>query len=94
MLAGLADVDARSRRQWGGDFIGLTEPQQVGILTTLDGELQALKAGKEPTEKHFFQRIKGLTLYGYYTSEAGMTQELNYSMIPGRYDACTPLRPR
>jgi hypothetical protein len=94
MLAGLADVDARSRRHAGRDFIGLTEPQQVAILKALDDELQALKQRKEATGKHFFQRIKGLTLYGYYTSEAGMKQELEYTVIPGRYDPCASLRPR
>jgi gluconate 2-dehydrogenase gamma chain len=94
MLAGLADVDTRSRRQWNGDFIALEESQQVAILAGLDGELEASRQQKESTEKNFFQRFKGLTLYGYYTSEPGMKEELQYAVIPGRYDPCAPMRPR
>lgn len=93
MLADLEDVDTRSRQRWSRDFIALAEPEQVELLTTLDGELQAMKQRKESTSKNFFQRIKGLTLYGYYTSEAGMKEELQYVAIPGRYDPCSPVRP-
>ena len=37
----------------------------------------------------FWHQIKFLTLYGYYTSEIGVTQELRSVIIPGRYDPCT-----
>lgn len=37
---------------------------------------------------HFFDQVKWLTLYGYYTSEVGVTQELGTLVIPGRYDPC------
>jgi gluconate 2-dehydrogenase gamma chain len=36
----------------------------------------------------FWHQIKFLTLYGYYTSKIGVTQELRSVMIPGRYDPC------
>jgi hypothetical protein len=93
MLADLENVDARSRQKWSSDFVGLPEAQQIELLTELDGELQALKQRKESTGKNFFQRIKGLTLYGYYNSEVGMKEELKYVVIPGRYDPCLPVRP-
>lgn len=93
MLADLANVDTRSRQKWNRDFIALTEVDQVELLTALDGELQAMKQRKESTGKNFFQRIKGLTLYGYYNSEVGMKEELAYVVIPGRYDPCAPMRP-
>ena len=93
-LAGLAEVDTRSRREGNKDFVGLTAEQQTAILAALDAELQASRERKEPTEDNFFRRFKGLTLYGYYTSEPGMKLELQYAVIPGRYDPCTPMRPR
>jgi gluconate 2-dehydrogenase gamma chain len=36
----------------------------------------------------FWHQIKFLTLYGYYTSKIGVTQELRSVVIPGRYDPC------
>jgi hypothetical protein len=36
----------------------------------------------------FWHQIKFLTLYGYYTSKVGVTQELKSVVIPGRYDPC------
>lgn len=37
---------------------------------------------------HFMYQLKRLTLTGYFTSEAGMIGELDYQIIPGRYDGC------
>ena len=93
-LEDLEGIDTRSRSRGNRDFLQLAEEAQVALLVELDGELQAMKQRKEPTGKNFFQRIKGLTLYGYYNSEPGMKEELRYVMIPGRYDPCAPVVPR
>jgi hypothetical protein len=37
----------------------------------------------------FWHQVKFLTVYGYYTSKIGVTQELRSVVIPGRYDPCT-----
>jgi hypothetical protein len=87
-LRGLADVDERAGAAFGQAFLALTEPQQAAILTGLDAESRAMPAGS-PT--HFFRRIKGLTLYGYYTSEIGSTQELHEVFMPGRYEGDLPV---
>lgn len=82
-LRGLADLDARG-------FVEAAPSQQIATLSGLDAELQALRdaGANERAEQHFFHRIKYLTLWGYYTSEVGVEQELRYVMIPGRYDPC------
>jgi hypothetical protein len=36
--------------------------------------------------------VRGLTLIGYYTSEAGATGELNFQIIPARHDGCVDVR--
>lgn len=41
----------------------------------------------------FFTILKDLTLTGYFTSEIGCTQALEYVAVPGRYDGCVPLKP-
>lgn len=87
-LEGLAGVDARSRTTFGSDFNTLAPAQQAALLHGLDAEVAALReSGGDPGE-HFFQQVKWLTLYGYYTSEVGLTQELHYVTVPGRYDPC------
>jgi hypothetical protein len=93
-LAGLADVDARSRDLFGRDFVAATDPQRAAIVAGLDAELTALRrAGKDAKpERHFFHQMKSLTLYGYYTSEIGAA-ETHYEIIPGSYDGCVPLPP-
>jgi hypothetical protein len=37
--------------------------------------------------------MKGLTVTGYFTSEIGATQALEYLPIPGKFEACIPLKP-
>jgi hypothetical protein len=37
---------------------------------------------------NFYLIFRDLTLTGYYTSEAGATQELHFEMIPDHYDGC------
>lgn len=89
-MQGLANLDVRSREKFGKDFVDGTEPDQVALLTELDNEVQAMRSRNQSTQQNFYHRLKGLTLYGYYTSEAGMTQELHDQIIPGRYDGCAP----
>lgn len=90
-MAGLANLDERSRAAFEKDFIGCTPPQQTEILQDLDYELARLRDTKSDTSKNFFQAMKWLTLMGYYTSEAGATSELHYRVVPGRYEPCYPL---
>jgi hypothetical protein len=91
--AGIADVDTRSRTLFGADFVSAAEPQRTAILNTLDAEVEALRRGKAHPEDHFFQRVKSLTLFGYYTSEIGMIQELGFEMVPGSFDGCILFAP-
>jgi Gluconate 2-dehydrogenase subunit 3 len=88
-LRGLSDVDSRSQADFAKPFIELAEPQQTAILTGLEAEARAMPRGS-PTP--FFSRIKDLTLFGYYTSEIGVRQELGVVFMPGRYDGAAPVR--
>src|SRR5436853_225628 len=87
-LKGLADVDARARTAFGGDFLSATDAQRGTILTQLDAEAQR---GGERGPPPFFHLMKWVTVYGYCTSEVGATAELHYEVIPGSYDGCTEL---
>jgi hypothetical protein len=51
---------------------------------------------KAPTPVDYqasYRRLRGLVLFGYYTSEIGGSQELRYELVPGRYDADIPYDP-
>jgi gluconate 2-dehydrogenase gamma chain len=96
--AGLADLDARSHAAFGGDFIAGTEAQRTALLTALDAETQAALRAQPPApgrarerapERPFFQQVKALTVFGYFTSEVGATRELHFEVVPGSFNGCT-----
>lgn len=79
---GLAKLDADSQAKFGKGFVGLDLSQKnemVKLLTVND--------------KPFFQRMKELTVTGYFTSEIGATKALEYLPIPGKFEGCIPLKP-
>lgn len=87
---GLAAVDEEMQETHGVAFRETTPEQQNAFLTRLDQEaIQAREDGADPLP--FFATLKEWTLVGYYTSEIGATQELQWLAAPGRYDADLPL---
>ena len=95
LLADWADDGQRSRILEGLDGLGSNflaggEAAQMAVLNRLDAEgVQAREDEADPLP--FFATLKEWTLAGYYTSEAGATQELQWLAMPGRYDADVPL---
>ncbi len=82
-LAGLADADAKATAEYGALFVDCTGDQQVALLTQMEDEAYAARRpGGDP---HFFIMMKEMTLTGYYTSEIGATQELEYVHEAGIY---------
>jgi len=75
-LQGLSWLDGRALQLHGKPFINLAPEDQAAILTPL-----ADPENKNPNDQagvRFFQEIKDLTIFGYYTSKIGMDQELEY----------------
>ena len=75
-LQGLSWLDGRALQLHDAPFINLPQDVQTAILTPL-----ADPENKKPEDQpgvHFFQEIKDLTIFGYYTSKIGMDQELEY----------------
>lgn len=52
-----------------------------------------MPAEKRKSTTPFFVMLKDLTLMGYFTSEIGCTQALEYVAVPGHYDGCITLKP-
>ncbi|HLI34360.1 MAG TPA: gluconate 2-dehydrogenase subunit 3 family protein [Terriglobia bacterium] len=75
-LEGLAWIDGRALDRYGKPFVGLTREQQTALLEPL-----ADPENKNPEDQpgvRFFEDIKDWTLFGYYTSQIGLEQELQY----------------
>ncbi len=96
-LDGLAALDATSRSNWSISFVELEPAQQAQLLAALEPVRGPQAQSSSPLtaifmpagaagEVPFYQKLKELTVLGYYTSEIGSTQELVYLPIPGRYD--------
>lgn len=79
---GLTRLNTESKNKFGKSFeqLPLLQKNEMVKLTTT-------------TDKDFFRRMKELTVTGYFTSEIGATQALEYLPIPGRFEACVPLKP-
>ena len=82
----------------GAGFVDLPASDQDALLTEAQDEALAERSGRafsrNPNRLHeqpFFDLVKWLTLFGYYTSEAGMKSELGYRIVPGRWDPCVDL---
>jgi hypothetical protein len=94
LLAGLDDLDARCRASAGRDFVDCAEAEQVAVLTSLDNEVTALRAGpgneRGGANQHWFAMLKFLTVYGWCTSETGM-RALGLYPLASRYDGCAPV---
>lgn len=90
VLEGLDDLDVLSAEAAGLAFLDADAAQQTALLERLDVEaVEARDNGDDPLP--FFATLKEWTLVGYYTSEVGATQELQWMALPGRYDADVPL---
>lgn len=83
-LTGLSAIDGEATSAHGAAFLALGEDDQVAFLTALDeAAVQARTDREDPLP--FFAQLKEWTLAGYYTSEVGATEELQWLPAPGRY---------
>ena len=72
-----------------GEKVAAAEKAKSKALTNT---VKAAKYGPQGTS-YFFAIARDLTLLGYFTSEIGATQALEYVDVPGRYNGCVDLKP-
>ncbi|MEN9402887.1 MAG: hypothetical protein RL091_1590 [Verrucomicrobiota bacterium] len=77
--SGLAQLDADYAAKHQGPFAIGRAADRTTFLTEL-----------ERARPKYFRILKELTLLGYFTSEIGSTQALQYAEVPGRYDGDLP----
>ncbi len=90
---GMKQLDDASRKKNNKSFLESTPEQRHNLLVDLDKEQKEYTNKKKPEDPaHYFRMMKELTLWGYFTSEAGATKALRYVAVPGRYEGCIPYK--
>ncbi|MEY4203064.1 MAG: hypothetical protein RL013_767 [Bacteroidota bacterium] len=79
---GLDRAEAACTSRFGRSFADCNESQRISFFTDLEKQ-PSTDEGMPP----FFTALKMLTLHGYFTSEIGATQALNYDPVPGGWVA-------
>ena len=99
LIEGLESFENEVKSKYNIDFISLNAKQKISFLEKLDKEkprsglsmwgIDLEKVAPKPT---FFKIIKGLTLFGFYTSEEIGRNVLVYDPVPGEYIGCMPIK--
>lgn len=77
----LDQFDEQCRQHWNMGFADLSAPNKQAAMSACTQQQVPFK----DLPADFFYKLKALTILGYYSSEAGASQELVYLPIPGGY---------
>ncbi|MCB0686596.1 MAG: gluconate 2-dehydrogenase subunit 3 family protein [Saprospiraceae bacterium] len=88
-LSGIGTFDSDCQQVTGKSFLELSEEERYKYLVDLDEDV----ISKNYTEKiPFYLTFKTLCVSVYYSTEAGIKQNLAYTPVPGGFDGDVPLR--
>ena len=91
-LTGMKEFNDGSESEFGDVFSGLDEEDQTAYVKKVhDAAVEAENNTKPAPKRPFILMMKELTMLGYFTSEPGATQVLQYDAVPGAYHGCIPL---
>ncbi|MBN8577788.1 MAG: gluconate 2-dehydrogenase subunit 3 family protein [Cytophagales bacterium] len=98
-IADLVAFDADAKTTIGENFNACTPEQQQQHFEKHHTKAISDATGGGPTgwwnagtggDKPFVLKVKELVLVGYFTSEPGATQVLQYNPVPGPFKGCVP----
>ncbi|MEM1250603.1 MAG: gluconate 2-dehydrogenase subunit 3 family protein [Acidobacteriota bacterium] len=92
-LAGLDGFEAHCVETQSAGFADCDVASQTAVAEWSQEQAIAQRKGfssnpRRIGDAEFFDVAKWLTLFGYYTSEVGMREELSWRAVPGRWDGC------
>lgn len=91
-LAGLNAFDEEAKKEHGDPFVELSAEKQAAFVKKVhDAAVEDAKNKKGEPKRPFILMTKELTMLGFFTSEPGATQVLQYVAVPGSYHGCIPL---
>ncbi len=89
---GLQSFNDEAKKAYGDEFSDLDEAEQQAFVKKIHGEaVEAERATQPAPRRPFILMMKELTMLGFFTSEVGATQILQYDPVPGAYKGCIPL---
>jgi gluconate 2-dehydrogenase gamma chain len=99
-LKGLEAIDEDARKTYGNNFADCEPEEQKALVKKYHEEAFKNASGGGPTGwwnagadggKPFILEMKELTLVGFFTSQPGATEVLQYNQVPGPFKGCVPL---
>lgn len=94
-INGLNIFDKAAKDSYKKAFIELDPSQRTELVQKFHQEaLERERADTEPNpaaRRPFILMTKEMALLGYFTSEVGASQVLQYNPVPGAWRACVPL---
>lgn len=91
-IAGLKAFDEEAKKEEGDPFNEISPESQVAIVRKVHNEAVAEEKGDhKPEHRPFILMMKELTMLGFFTSEVGAKQVLQYVAVPAKYEPCIPL---
>ncbi|HTH55551.1 MAG TPA: gluconate 2-dehydrogenase subunit 3 family protein [Cyclobacteriaceae bacterium] len=88
---GLAKFDEEAKKSSGDSFIYLDSDKQKEYVKKVHAEAVEARKKDHEAPRPFILKLKELTMLGFFTSEPGATQVLQYNQVPGAYHGCIPL---
>jgi gluconate 2-dehydrogenase gamma chain len=97
-VSGLKAFDEEAQRAHGKPFLKLPQAQRLAVVQQVHDS--AVAAEKKQADQDvpasertrpFVLMMKELTLLGFFTSQVGVTQVLQYDPVPGGFQACIPI---
>jgi hypothetical protein len=101
-IDGMGKLNEACKQKNGKYFMECSPAERKSLLIDLDKEQKSYSANsnsmdpkdliheKKGNPVHYFRMMKELTIWGYFSSEAGATKALRYIAVPGKYEGCVP----
>lgn len=91
-ISGLTAFDAEAQKAYGDPFLDLDEEERLELVKKHHDAAIQEEHNTDPAPKRpFLLMMKELTMLGFFTSEIGATQVLQYDPVPGAYKGCIPV---
>jgi hypothetical protein len=90
-LKGVSQLDEAANKTFKQTFLNCTANQKHDLLVSLEKEAKTYNDTKpKDSPSHYYTMMKQLTLWGFFSSETGMTETLRHVPIPGKYQGDLP----
>lgn len=85
-LSTVEKIEKQSLKHFDKPFVALSRAEQTQFLV----DLEAGKLGFNQQDIEQFKGLKSLIVFGFFTTEVGATQALNYQAVPGGFKGSVP----